>query len=104
MMKTLISVVLILLMTGPVMAKQSREQKQAELDAVCETARLEKLTPMREGFVEECVANKEKSSREHCERFYADYGNRMGGRAPLFFDLPPCVTAFEFAKSSRSGH
>lgn len=101
-MKTLISVALILLLSGPALANQSREKKQAELDAVCETARLEKLTPMREGFVEQCVANKEKSSREHCQRFYADYGNRMGGRAPLFYDLPACVSAFEYAKSSRN--
>ena len=102
-MKTLISVALILLLSGPALANQSREKKQAELDAVCESARLKKLTPMREEFVEQCVANKEKSSREHCERFYADYGGRMGGRAPLFYDLPACVTAFEYAKSSRSG-
>lgn len=101
-MRALISVVLILLMTNPVLAKQSREQKQAGLDAVCETARLEKLTPMRENFIEECVTNKEKSNRQHCERFYADYGNKMGGRAPLFYDLPACVTAFEFARSIRS--
>jgi len=101
-MKTLISVALILLLSGPALADQSREKKQAELDAVCESARLEKLTPMREGFVEQCVTNKEKSSREHCQRFYADYGNRMGGRAPLFYDLPACVTAFEYAKSSRN--
>ena len=101
-MKALISVALILLLSGPALSDQSREKKQAELDAVCESARLEKLTPMREGFVEQCVTNKEKSSREHCERFYADYGNRMGGRAPLFYDLPACVTAFEYAKSSRN--
>jgi hypothetical protein len=101
-MKTLISVALILLLSGPALANQSREKKQVELDAVCESARQEKLTPMREEFVEQCVANKEKSSREHCERFYADYGNRMGGRAPLFYDLPACVTAFEYAKSSRN--
>ena len=101
-MKTLISIVLILLLSSPVLAKQSREEKQAGLDAVCEAARQKKLTPMRAGFVEECVANKEKSDRAHCERFYADYGNRMGGRAPLFYDLPECVTAFEFAQSSRN--
>jgi hypothetical protein len=101
-MKVLISIVLILLLTSPVQAKQSRETKQAELDAACETARLKKLIPMREGFVEECVANKEKPDRAHCELFYADYGNRMGGRAPLFYDLPECVTAFEFGQSSRS--
>jgi hypothetical protein len=78
-MKTLISIVLILLLSSPALAKQSREEKQAELDAVCEAARQKKLTPMRAGFVEEC-----------------------GGRAPLFYDLPACVTAFEFAQSSRN--
>jgi hypothetical protein len=26
----------------------------------------------------------------------------MGGRAPLFYDLPECVTAFEFQQSVRS--
>ena len=50
-MKILISVVLVLLLSSPVFADQSRENKQAELDAVCESARQEKLTPMREGFV-----------------------------------------------------
>lgn len=101
-MKAIFYVVLILLLSSPVLAKQSHEQKQSGLDAVCETARQEKLTPMKARFVEDCVANKEKPSREHCERFYADYGNRMGGRAPLFYDLPDCVTAFDFAKSSRN--
>lgn len=103
-MKIFISVVLMLILTSPAFANQSREQKQAELDAVCETARQEKLTPMKARFVEECVANKEKPNREDCERFYADYGNKMGGRAPLFYDLPACVTAFDFASSSRSGN
>jgi len=105
-MKILISIPLAILLalalTNPVAAKQSHEQKQAELDGACEVARQKKLTPMRQGFVEECVANKEKPTRQDCERFYADYGNRMGGRAPLFYDLPECVTAFEFNRSDRN--
>jgi hypothetical protein len=43
-------------------------------------------------------------TRAECERFYADYGARMGGRAPLFYDLPECVAAFEFLQGNdRAG-
>ena len=103
-MKILITIVLTLLLANPALAKESREDKQARLDAACEVAREKKLAPMRKGFVEECVANKEKPSRADCERFYADYGGRMGGRAPLFYDLPECVTAFEFQREVRSSN
>jgi len=102
-MKNLISIVLILMLAGPALAKESREDKQARLDNACEVEREKKLAPMRKNFVEECVAKKELPSRKECETFYADYGNRMGGRAPLFYDLPECVTAFEFQQGARSG-
>ena len=102
-MKILTLIVLSLILTSSALATQSREDKQAELDATCEVERQKKLTPMRQQFVEDCVTNKEKSDRDHCERFYADYGSRMGGRAPLFYDLPECVSAFDFHRSSRSG-
>jgi hypothetical protein len=49
------------------------------------------------------VTNHEQPSREACEDFYADYGGRMGGRAPLFYDLPECVKAFEFQQGVREG-
>ena len=97
----LISVILLSLLVTPVVAKESREDKQARLDRACESVRQKKLIPMRKEIVDECVANKERSSRKECERFYADYGERMGGRAPLFFDLPECVTAFEFQQGVR---
>lgn len=92
----------ILSLVSPIQAKESREEKQARLDQVCETARLKELVPLRKKVTEECVANKELPSREECERFYADYGERMGGRAPLFYDLPECETAFEYQQSARS--
>jgi len=101
-MKYVISIILMLLLTSPALAKESREQKQAQLDGACEVARQKELAPMRKRFVEECVANKEMPSREECQRFYSDYGNRMGGRAPLFYDLPECVTAFDYRQSQRS--
>jgi hypothetical protein len=83
------------------MADRSRDQKQAQLDAACEQAREMKMAPLREQFVEECVQNKEQPDRKSCETFYADYGAQSGNRAPLFYDLPECVEAFEFQNSQR---
>lgn len=90
------------LVTAPA-AADVREAKQAELDAACEAARQQRLEPMRKKFVEECVRQQEQESREECEAYYADYGAATGTRAPLFYDLPPCVEAFEYANSDRAG-
>jgi len=86
---------------GDCLADAARDQKQAELDAACEAAREAKLAPLREKFVAECVRNGEQPDRQFCETFYADYGARSGNRAPLFYDLPECVEAFEFQNSQR---
>jgi hypothetical protein len=94
-------IILTVMLSSPVMADVSRDEKQAALDAACETAREEKLAPIRTEYVEDCVANKEQPNRAACERFYADYGGRMGGRAPLFYDLPECVEAFDYLQSAR---
>ncbi len=75
-----------------------RKAKLAELDAACEVARLEKLVPLRKQYSEDCVAKGERPDQESCERYYADYGNGAGNRR-LFYDLPACVTAFEYFKS-----
>ena len=92
----LLSIVLISLMLNPALARESRDEKQARLDAACAAAREEKIAPLRQQVIEDCVANKELSNRIECERFYAPYGERTGGKAALFYDLPECVTAFEF--------
>ena len=78
-----------------------RESTQAQLDAECEAARERKLAPERAKYIEECVRDKVKDSREACERFYSDYGAQSGDRPPLYYDLPECRRAFEFRKSSR---
>lgn len=101
-MKFFMSIVLFTLFITPALAQESREDKQMRLDANCEVARQKKLLPMRKQFIDECVANKELPSLAECERFYADYGNRMGGRAPLFYDLRECEEAFEYRQSARS--
>jgi len=81
--------------------EKERGSKQKELDAACETAREIKLAPLRQEYVEECIAKKQKKDRADCERFYIDYGNRTGNKAALFYDLPECVEAFNYQKSYR---
>lgn len=75
------------------------DRDQASLDAACETAREKKLAPLRAGFIDECVEKNQRPDRATCERFYADYGNQSGQRAPLFYDLPECVKAFENSRN-----
>ena len=81
---------------------KEREARQAELDAACEVARQEKLVLVRTQYVEECVAKKQRPDRAACERFYADYGESSASQAPLFYDLPKCVTAHEYRTNYRS--
>lgn len=100
-MKRVFIIVLIMLAASPALADQARDAKQAKLDAACEAARQEKLAPIRQQYADECVANKELPSREECERFYAGYGERTGRKAPLFYDLPECVAAFNFQQGNE---
>lgn len=83
-------------------ADDEREARQAELDRACESAREQKLRPLRQQLIEQCVANREFETRLECEQYFADYGAQSGNRAPLYYDLPPCVEAFEYAQSERS--
>lgn len=76
------------------------ENKQKELDATCAAAREMKLTPLRQKYVEECI-EKQKKDRANCETLYSDYGDQAGKRAPLFYDLPECVKAFDYQESYR---
>ena len=45
--------------------------------------------------------DQEQADRKACETFYADFGAQSGRRAPLFYDLPECVEAFEYQNSQR---
>ncbi len=92
----------LLLSPAPLLADSTdREQKQAQLDAACEAAREKRLAPLRKQFVEQCIRDKEQPDRAACEAYYSDYGARSGSRAPLFYDLPECVKAFEYQHSER---
>ena len=78
----------------------ANEGRQSELDQACEVAREEKIAPLRKQYIEDCVTN-EKKERAYCEKYYSDYGDRAGNRAPLFYDLPECVEAFEYRQRYR---
>ena len=104
-MKVLTGPILVLslsLIATVALAGESRQDKQARLDAACEAARQEKIAPLRKQVIEGCVTNKELPDRAECERFYADYGERMGSRPAMFYELPECVTAFEFLQGDGS--
>ena len=94
----LLSVLICLSATSPALADSESSKKQAELDQACEVAREKKLAPERKKYIDECVAKKQKPDRASCERFYADYGNKSGNRAALYYDLPECEKAFEYRK------
>lgn len=83
-----------------VAAEDERVARQRQLDQACEAARQKALVPVRREMVEECVA-KEERDREDCETAYSNYGERVGTRPPLFYDLPECVAASDFQKSTR---
>jgi hypothetical protein len=83
-----------IMVASPTLAKN----EQAGLDTACEAAREKKLAPLRAGFIDECIEKNQRPDRAACERFYADFGNQSGNRAPLFYDLPECVKAFEYRR------
>jgi len=74
---------------------------QQQLDEACETARLEKLTPIREKYAAQCAAEWDRS-QEYCDRFYSDYGNAGGDTPVLFYDLPECEKAWNYRRRYRS--
>ena len=92
---------IIVVSAADLLADRKRDEKQAALDAACEVAREKKLAPLRKKYIEECVKNGEQPDRRSCEVFYSDFGAQSGQRAPLFYDLPECVEAFEFQNSQR---
>lgn len=94
---------LVLMLAIPAAAASSHDEadaEQAALDLACADAREEILSVERNQLVAECVNEKfPRDDRTGCERFYADHGARAGGRAPLYMDLPECVTAHEFRQN-----
>lgn len=75
------------------------KDKQAKLDEACESARQKALKPRKKEIYQECLT-KFKKSKTICQQEAETYnGNRING-APMFYQLPECVKAFEFRKQS----
>lgn len=77
------------------------EADVAALEQQCQAAREVKLKPVRDAEILRCKENGQDPG--YCERYWRDYGNHpvktpSGFRAPLFYDLPECVRAFEARK------
>ena len=83
-----LSVLLSVALSADVMADDERDQKLAELNAICEAAREKKLEPERKQLVEDCVKNKELRDRESCERFYSDFGAGTATARPAISTFP----------------
>lgn len=74
---------------------------QAELDQACEAARTVKLVPLRKQLFNECMNSKNTTdTAQDCTRKTADYNGNRYEAAPMFYDLPACVSAFEFQKAN----
>ncbi len=75
------------------------EMSLADLDRRCEDAREERIAPLREAEIVNCIQT-ETGDQAWCETFWADYGDPRrtvsGALIPrLFHDLPECIEALE---------
>lgn len=93
---TLIIITLTALYSSTVLANAIKNE-QNKLDKACESARQIALEPRKKEIYQECRV-KFKKDKSVCQRDANAYnGNRING-APMFYELPACVKAFEFRK------
>jgi len=78
-------------------------EDQAAMDAACEEARQANLAPLREQKLAECVAQGDKDQAT-CEAELANYGERVGNRRAMFYELPECEAAFANKRNYRSAN
>ena len=75
------------------------EMTFSDLDRRCEVVREERIAPLREAEIANCIQT-ETGDQAWCETFWADYGDSQrtatgGFTARLFHDLPECEEAWE---------
>ena len=83
----------------PVKEMDIKDVSLADLDRRCEDAREERIGPLREAEIANCIQT-ETGDQAWCETFWADYGDprrtASGTLTPrLFHDLPQCTEAWE---------
>ena len=85
-----------------------------QLERQCEDAREKLIAPLRQEAIEQCIADRmgnrssrsSRDAREHCERFYQDFGNggttQSGGfRQRMFHEIPECLEYYEAQQAGR---
>ena len=83
-------------------AREISREEAIRLMEDCQEQREEKIAPLREEAIQDCVAD-DRGDREYCERYNSTFGNAValpgGGAYPgLFWDLPVCVQAVQVEK------
>jgi len=78
----------------------ARLKQQVLLDQACEKDRFKKLAPRRREIYQECITVFKKSE-DICKKDAAAYNGRRINGAPLFYELPSCVKAFEYREATK---
>lgn len=71
-----------------------RSTTQAALDRKCEEARQVALAPYKQEVFQECMQKREDEAE--CQQEAQAYDGARAHRGPAFYDLPECVTAFNY--------
>ena len=105
-----ISIFVLLLSSGITLPATANNLQQ--LERQCEQARKKLIAPLRQEAIDQCIVDRQGSrssrdAREHCERFYQDFGNggttQSGGfRQRMFHEIPECLEYYEAQRNSRS--
>ena len=102
--QVLVAIVTIVL-SGFASAKEITRDDALELMETCQTQRQEKIAPLREQAIEDCVTRQGRD-REHCESFNRAFGNARpgaGGRMipGMFWGFPVCEKAVSAERHFR---
>jgi len=107
--------VIVIFLGGVVLPLSGEASSIQELQTQCEDAREALIAPLRQEAIDTCIADRtsgrsgtrsSRDAREHCERFYADFGQgnatQAGGfRQRMFHDIPECQALYEAERSGR---
>jgi len=109
------STAVLLILYGLAIPAISDARSIQELERQCEAAREWYIAPLRQEAIDTCIADRtsgrsgtrsSRDAREHCERFYVDFGQggttQSGGfRNRMFHDIPECQALYEAERSGR---
>ena len=109
------SIAVAFLASGLALTAVGEARTLQQLERQCEDAREKLLAPLRQEAIDQCIADREsgrsgtrsrRDAREHCERFYADFGQsgttQSGGfRQRMFHDISECLAFYEAERANR---